>query len=63
MCNGEVELRALDDRWYWFHIDASGFDVCQSRRGFVTRGAALDDYDKCKADYLAELRCRHQADA
>jgi|GEM_PF-5848813 len=60
MCNGEVELRVLDGQWYWFHINSNGFDVCQSRRGFKSRGAALDDYDKGKADYIAQLRCRNQ---
>jgi len=58
MCNGDVELRVFDDQWYWFHTDPNGRDLCQSRRGFKSRGVALDDYDNCKADYLAQLRCR-----
>lgn len=62
MCNGEVDLRVLDGQWYWFHVDSNGSNVCQSRRSFKSRGSALDDYDNCKADYMALLRCRNRFD-
>lgn len=62
MTNGEVELRILDGQWNWCHIGSNGFDICQSRRRFRSRGAALDDYDKCKADFFAEQHCRNQVD-
>jgi len=62
MYNGEVDLRVLDGQWCWFHMDTSGSVACRSRRKFRTRGAALDDYDNCKADYIALLRCRNSTD-